>query len=171
MSSSENDRGRCDNKSCGIRQEHCHVCDSDDCEIDLPHCHVCEHEGTQKGSVATWRDLVSARNDTQPGSTKYQAMLLRQRQGAKDLSESTNSLGEDITPQVAYHSAQWQPSYAVGGGTDLTKMLRPTAHRTFSWGGRGSNVTIPSPDHSESSSTPESRGEENVKRVRRSLLS
>ncbi|KIN00996.1 hypothetical protein OIDMADRAFT_28704 [Oidiodendron maius Zn] len=131
--------------------------------IGRPHCHVCEHE-EQGGSVATRPNLP--KNDTQPGSIKSQALLLQQMQGAAQQTGSSRGLGEDIARQVVYRSAQWQPSYAAGGGTDLTKMLRPTAHRTFSWGGLGSNVTIPSPDHSRSSSAPESGTEDHPKKPR-----
>jgi hypothetical protein len=162
MSSSGNDPSHCDHEACKIERPHCHICDNKNCGINRPHCHVCELD-EEEGSTSTRPDL--ARNETQPGSIKYQAKLLQQIQSAAPQSGTSKALGEDIPPQVVYHSAQWQPSYAVGGGTDLTKMLRPTAHRTFSWGGPGSNVTIPSPDHSGSSSAPESGAEDHPKRV------
>ena len=163
MSSSENGPSHCDHETCKIERPHCHICDNNSCGIDRPHCHVCEHEEPE-GSVPTRPNLASARNDTQVGSIKYQAMLLQQMRSSEQRSETPPSVGSDIPPEVVYHSAQWQPSYAVGGGTDLTKMLRPTAHRTFSWGGPGSSVSIPSPEDSGSSSAPESRAEDHLKR-------
>jgi hypothetical protein len=164
MSSSENDPPHCDHETCKIELPHCHICDKTSCGIDHPHCHVCGHEETPEGSAPTPPDLASARNDTQVGSAKYQATLLQQMRRSEERSETPPSVGSDTPPEVVYRSAQWQPSYAMGGGTDLTRMLRPTAHRTFSWGGPGSSVTIPSPDDSGSSSAPESRGEDSLKR-------
>lgn len=167
MTSSGNNPPHCDHDTCKLGQPHCHICDNETCGFDHPHCHICEHEEAENElNHATRPDLSSARNDTQVGSIKYQAKLLQElrtdEEGAGPLEDE-----DEITPQVVYHSAQWQPSYAVGGGTDLTRTLRPTSHRTFSWGGPGSNVNIPSPDDSGASSAPESRAEDRPKRVRK----
>lgn len=172
MTSKDQIPPHCDHETCQIQRPHCHICDNGSCGLERPHCHVCLHEEEKTNEPLSPRPVLSStRNDTQPGSVKYQAELFQQMLNAKEQRRSSSpSLDDGEIPEVAYHSAQWQPSYAVGGGTDLTKMLRPTGHRTFSWGGPGTTISIPSPEGSRSSSAPASRGEDYPSRVRSSLF-
>ena len=155
----------CDHEACRIERPHCHICKKDSCGVQPPHCHVCEHENNQNEQDPARPDLAAVRNETQPGSIEYETQLLDTTK-ITSRSEGTQTASDKPSPEVVYHSAEWQPSYAVGGGTDLTRMLRPTPHRTFSWGGPGTSNTIPSTPDSGSSSAPETGVDEGVRVVR-----
>jgi hypothetical protein len=164
MSSPGSSPSHDDRRSPSIDRPQRRICNDESCGRGRLHYHVGDPEKIVDQPTATRPDLSSVRNDTQPGSINYQARILQQKEEERRRSEATQTESENVPPEIVYHSAEWQPSYAVGGGTDLTKMLRPTPRGTFSWGGPGTENIMPSPDDSGSSSAPETGAEGGIRR-------
>ncbi|PSS07063.1 hypothetical protein M430DRAFT_37668, partial [Amorphotheca resinae ATCC 22711] len=132
-------------------------CSIEGCEIDQPHCHTLVHSTDRPQSppklvaVNTFGGRAGA--EPAPPSESARASPPSRRPSAVVRPPIVQSTPSHPGPSAdEYRTYVYQPSYAAGGGSDLTRGLTPTTRGTFTYGGWDEPETAISPVISESPS-------------------